>query len=89
MTKIHDISARIKAKLSQSGIPAKEIKVLGTNIIITAWSEDAAKRWASLLANFSTIRGIVKSIDDNVSNKPGQCVGRKYHDVWRTFAVIE
>lgn len=75
------------AKLAETGIPSKEIRCYGEQIVITAWSRDAASRWADLLAKFATVRGIVRSRDDarvnrNTTLKPSTV------EVWRVFARI-
>lgn len=77
---------QIKATLESAGIPYKQIDVFGSQIIVTAWSHHAAKRWGILLARFtSKVRGIVKSLDQTVESE-----GRKpeYVAVWRVGAMI-
>jgi len=77
----------MEEKLHQSGIPAKEIKVFGSQIMITAWSKDAARKWASLLSNFAKVRGIVKTTDLAKEQK-GTVLRPTRVTVWRVGAYI-
>lgn len=38
--------------LAKSGLPSKEIRCYGRQIVITSWSRDAAEKWAALLSTF-------------------------------------
>ena len=49
MSAIHD---QIKSTLEASGIAAKEIKVFGAQVMITALCQASADRWHMLLNNF-------------------------------------
>lgn len=78
---------KMQAALAKTGIPVKEIKVFGSQILITAWSHDAAKKWAAVLTKFATVRAVVESVDyDKINtgsvNKPST------HKVWRVGAHI-
>lgn len=55
--------ARMEALLKKSGLPAKEIKVFGSQIIVTCFSRDAADKWALLISRFAKVRGPVESIE--------------------------
>ncbi|MGI9489328.1 MAG: hypothetical protein ACR2RF_26260 [Geminicoccaceae bacterium] len=88
---------KMKAMLAKTGIPHKEIECYGSQIVITSWSEAAARKWASLLANFATVRGIVKTTDynkdqhaayDRKIKRRGVAPSIAIHDVWRTFAAV-
>lgn len=79
---------QMKDILSKSGIPAKEIKVFGSQILITCHGEEAARKFAGLLSNFcSTVRGPVKSYDDNKVNTNTVMLPSK-HIVWRVGGAI-
>lgn len=78
---------KMKAKLEQSGIPFKEVSCYGSQIVITAWSDGAAKKWAMLLAKFSTVRGTVKSTAECKENK-NTVLLPSVVDVWRVFARV-
>lgn len=78
---------KIKATLEKSGIPYKNIDCYGSQIVVTSYSVEAAKKWASLLGTFAKVRGITKSKDEAVENK-GTCLLPTMIDVHRTFAVI-
>ena len=74
------------AKLEASGIPFKTINVYGNQIVVTAWSHDAATKWASLAARFAKVRCIIESVDENKTQTGSRLVER--HRVWRMFAAI-
>lgn len=79
---------RMKDLLSKSGIPAKEIKVFGSQVLITCHGEESAKKFASLLSNFcSTVRGPVQSWDDNKINTNTVLLPSR-HIVWRVGGAI-
>lgn len=86
---------RLTALLQQSGIPAKEIRVYGSQVMITALSEDAGHRWANLLVKFcTTVRGPVHSMDETKDTRavrranPGLVKSKFFHDVWRIGGSI-
>lgn len=82
------------AKLAESGIPAKQIRVFGSQIIVTCWSRDAAERFSALLSKFATVRGVVRSVDKTKDTSgyfaanPGLVKGDFHHEVWRVGAFI-
>jgi hypothetical protein len=78
---------QIKAKLAAVGIPYKEINCYGSQIIVTAWSRDAASKWASLLGKFSTVKNVVKSVDYAKKNK-NTVLLPSVVTVWRVWATI-
>lgn len=78
---------RMKALLAKVGVPFKEIECYGSQIVITAWSRDAAEKWAGVLARFATYRGTVQSVDYNKINR-GTVLRRTAHDVWRVYARL-
>jgi hypothetical protein len=94
MTETPTLQQRMKAMLEKSGIPFKKIDCYGSQIVITAWSEDAARKWAVLLGQFATFRGIThgmdKTQDDSAIRKanPGLVKANFFHDVWHVFASI-
>lgn len=59
---------KMQTKLESLGIPYKEIRCCGRQIMVTAWSEDAARRWRMLLANFCDVRGPIESVERNQIN---------------------
>lgn len=78
---------QMRAQLERSGIPYKEIECYGSQIVVTSWSHDAAKRWARLLGRFATVRGLVHTRDYNEENR-GTNLNPTTHEVWRTFACV-
>ena len=79
---------RMKVALESLDIPKKTVEVYGSQIVITAWSEDAAKKWASVLSKFATFRGITHSLDYNKVNTNSVMLPSA-HEVWRAFARID
>lgn len=79
------IQTEIAAKLASLGIAHKEIKVYGSQIVVTCWGREAADRFAAVIANFAKVRGVLKALDQNEASK-----GRKpeWHEVHRVFAAI-
>lgn len=78
---------KIKALLEETGIPAKEIQVYGQQIMVTTWSEDAARKFAALVGNFARVRRVWESLDDNLENR-GTSLLPTRHKVWRMAAVM-
>lgn len=81
------VQAAIKATLEKAGIPAKEVKVYGSQIMIVCWSRDAADKWAVLIAKFAKVRGVVESIDYNEVNR-NTVLRPTSHKVWLVAGVI-
>lgn len=82
------IQQQIKSKLELIGLPYKQIDCFGSQIIVTAWSESAAKKWASILAKFATVKRVaVPCLDDAKVNK-GTNLCPSVVKVWRTNATI-
>ena len=80
---------KMQAKLGELGIPAKEIRVFGSQILITARSLKAAQKWARTLARFAKVRGIGQGVDYNQDQSGRQLAARPVtHTVWRVSAYI-
>jgi hypothetical protein len=79
---------KIQALLSKSGIPAKEIKCYGSQIMITAFCRDSAAKWARLLSRFATVKNTVKTIDYCKENKNTVMLPSAI-EVWRVWATID
>lgn len=82
------IQDAIKGTLAKAGIPYKQIECYGNQIVVTAWSQDAADRWTLLLASFARVRGQTKSLDEKAGAKPNSSPSQKYVPVVRVFAVV-
>lgn len=78
---------KMKSKLEQSGIPYKEIKCYGSQIMVTAWCQTSAEKWHSLLSKFAKIRGMGESVDYDKINT-NTVMRPSYHFVWRVWATI-
>ena len=77
----------MKAKLESSGLPFKEIKVYGSQIVVTAWSREAALKWASFIAKFATVFCGITAIDECRQND--KLIGNpSVVEVFRVFARI-
>lgn len=79
---------RMKEKLKSLGIPAREISVYGSQIVVTCLSRDAAEKWSMVLARFAKVtRTALPSTDYMMSDKhlPNM---RRTIDVWRTYAIV-
>jgi hypothetical protein len=83
------VQAQIKALLSKSGIPAKEIEVYGSQIVITSAGEASARKWAALIAKFAKIRGVIEAYDEVKQPTTGTCLHPQMVKVWRVFAAIQ
>lgn len=81
------IQQRLQTKLESLGLPYKEIKVYGSQVMVTAWSETAAKKWHSVLCRFTTSKRPVRSIDYNKENR-GTCLMPTAHEVWLVGGTI-
>ena len=78
---------KLKAKLESLGLPYKEIKVYGSQIMVTAWSESAALKWHSILCRFTTSKRPVRSIDYNKVNTNSVLLPDT-HEVWLIGGTI-
>ena len=79
---------KLKAALERAGLPYKQIECYGSQIVITAHSQDSAIKWGLLLSRFAKVRRAgLEALDEAVEQK-GTCLNRTYVKVWRTFATI-
>lgn len=78
---------KMAAKLGELGIPHREISVYGSQIVIECWSEDAAKKFATVVGLFAKIRGLLKTTVDAKENK-NTCLNPSQVIVWRLYAAM-
>jgi hypothetical protein len=78
---------KMKNTLEKSGIPFKEVKVYGRQIMVTTKGEESAKKWAALISNFAKVRPPVKSLDYNAKNKNTSLL-RSMHTVFLVWGTI-
>lgn len=78
---------KMKETLQKSGIPYHEVRVYGSQIMITTGSHEAAEKWSSLLSKFGRVRKAWKSVDENKGQDPGASI-KKFHEVWRVAATM-
>ena len=87
---------KMEMLLSKAGIPHKEIRVFGSQILVTCYSPDAAEKFALLVGCFATVRGVVRSFDYLKDQKgayerqknPGLVKNVFTEPVWRMSAYI-
>lgn len=74
----------MKDLLSKLEIPHKEIRVFGSQIMITCFSVTAAEKFAETINKFATVRSIASGKDET-KDLHGNYT---YSDVIRLWAVI-
>lgn len=61
---------KLKAALEQAGLPYKQIECYGSQIVITAHSQDSAIKWGLLLARFAKVRRAgLEALDEAVEQR--------------------
>lgn len=78
---------KLSDTLYKTGIPAKEIKCYGSQIMITAWSLDAANKWVGVLQAIGKVRKPVKSTEQSKVNLDSRR-SASYHEVWLVWGTI-
>ena len=78
---------RMQATLAKSGIPSREIRVYGSQIMVTCGCRDTADKWASLLVRFATVRAVFEAWDEATQNR-GTTLKPSMVKVWRVAARI-
>lgn len=83
------VQKQMEATLAKTGIPARKIHCYGSQIMITALSQDAAQEWGSTLAKFATVNRIYPSIDETLdaARDPNRRLAHTV-DVWMVWATI-
>lgn len=84
---MESIQDQIRKLLINSGIPAKEVKVYGSQIMVTAFSRAAAEKWAHLIGKFATFKSMVESMDYCKENKNTVMIPSAIK-VWRVWGTI-
>lgn len=73
---------RIRTLLERAGIPYKEIKVFGCQVLVKCWSQDAATRFYALLHRCCTaVRKVTRWADYNIVNE-NTVLRPTRHRVW-------
>jgi hypothetical protein len=78
---------KMKQALSRTGIPAKEIKCYGSQIMITVAGKESADKWQMTLNNFCR-RVLVKPTMDYAKENVGSCLNPTMVDVYRVWGTI-
>lgn len=79
--------SRMQGTLEGVGLPYREIKVYGTRITVECVSEATASKWASLLATFATVQGVIPStVQAAVQHGTSLCPTMIL--VWRVYAKV-
>lgn len=82
------LQERMKATIEKLDIPHKRIEVYGRQVVITCWSEAAAKRYFMVMRRFCTkVRGPLQSVEENKVNR-GTVLRPTMHNVWRVHGTI-
>lgn len=87
MEKTPTPQAKMKAALERAGIPALEIDVYGSQVMVTVKGYPTAQKWVSLLAQFcTTVRAPRESWEQNKADA-GKFRPRHYK-VWRVWGTV-
>lgn len=79
---------KMQAGLEALGLPFKEIKCYGSQIMVTAISEGTARKWHSVLFGLSPERlRMGEGLDYNKENRNSVLVPTA-HKVWRVWASL-
>lgn len=79
---------RMAATLAKAGIPHKEIKCFGSQVLVVCLGEDSARKFAALLGTFCrTVRGPVESVDYNKKNENTVLLPSR-HKIWLVGGTI-
>lgn len=79
---------KMQKMLVASGIPAQEVKCYGSQIMVTAWSAEAANKWHTLLSRFCTkVRPVTKSMQENKVNQNTVLLPSS-HPVWLVWGTV-
>jgi hypothetical protein len=82
-----NIQEQMREKLLKTGIPAKEVKCYGSQIMVTTYGLAAAQRWHSLLGNFCSKVRSGQSVDYNAENR-NTVLRPTTHKVWRVWGTL-
>lgn len=88
------LQQQMQATLAKLPIPYKRINCYGNQIVVTAWSQDAANRWASVISQFATVRTVKQVYEETkdptpyLKANPGLTKQHFYHEVWRVYAHV-
>jgi hypothetical protein len=77
---------RMKARLESLGLPYREVKVYGSQISVECACQATASKWASLIAEFARLKGVIESLAYTKSTEG--CFSRDSFKVWRVHAVV-
>lgn len=78
---------KMKSVLSKMEIPTKEIKVYGSQIMITVAGKESADKWTMTLNNFCR-RVLSKQTMDYAKENVGSCLNPTMVDVYRVWGTI-
>ena len=78
---------QMKANLEAIGLPYREVKVFGSQIIVKSHCEETAKKWANVLSKFAKVRSVVEHVEYAKVNKNSVLLPSTVK-VWLTGAVL-
>lgn len=77
---------RFHSVLTAARLPFKEVNAYGSQVVITCWSAEAARKIAVFLRVGSfTVLKVAQSVDENKVNENTTLLP-SMHDVWRVWA---
>ena len=84
-----NLQAQMRAMLEKTGIPAREIKVYGSQIMITCIARDTTQKWSGVLHRLCRKVRVGEGIDDHVdaARFPNER-GMHTMQVWRVWGTI-
>jgi hypothetical protein len=77
---------KMHATLSKLDLASREIKVYGSQIVVTCTSHDAAIKWGLVLGKFATVKRVANpGLDETKATTLGDTCTIQ---VWRTWATV-
>ena len=78
---------KMKALLEKIGLPFIKVETYGNQITVDCKGKDTADKWASVLAKFAKIRGLIETNPENKANR-GTCLLPTRHKAYRVYACL-
>lgn len=81
------LQEQMKATLEQTGIPAKEIKCYGSQIMIICMGRDTARKWDTLLRHFCRTVRSGPTVQYNKQNR-NTVLRPTRHKAWSVWGTV-
>ena len=78
---------KMKGLLEKLGLPFIKVETYGNQITVDCKGKTTAEKWASVLAKFATIRGLIETDKKNKVNR-GTCLLPTRHRIYRVYAKM-